>query len=175
MSVKEFILKVGEVVKDSAIKVVDAIAGASLASLVKFGIIAGISVATVVLIFKFIKAKKKVYTDESNKTIVDRALQKNYADVRNQEELHPLMHKVKKNLKKDLKPRLKNKIKKQQEKYRTTIDEMFYSNKAYDLGEDLDMFIKEMADNDNRRRARAKSGYMPHDNQSLKAVWDNTL
>ena len=176
MSVGEFITTVGDAIKGAATKVVEAIAGASLVNVLKFGVLAGVSIATVVMIFKFIKAKRAMYNNEENKTIVDRALQNNYADVRNQKELHPLMKKVRKNLQKDLQPRVKKakKVKKNRNQYREFINNLYYDNDDdyFDVMSELEMFCREMDENNRIRRAREKSDRYPYGNHSIKAIWD---
>ena len=98
MTVAEGLAKLAASMKMSITNLIKVIAGADLLTLIKFGIIAGVAIATIILIFKFIKDRKELYKDEDEKTVVDRALEMNFADVRNQEELHPMMKKVKKNL-----------------------------------------------------------------------------
>ena len=176
MTIKEFVSKIAVVLGKSVNTIYKSILNANLLGLVKFGIIAGVSIATVILIFKYLKMKKKAYTNESEKTTVDRALQVNYADVRNQKELHPLMKKVKKNLKKDLKPRTKKNNKKKyrddRDLYDVTLSEIMPSSEDYDVIKDLELFRREMADKQKRREYDRKYGVLS-DDRSLKRVWEN--
>lgn len=106
-AIKLGLKKLASVMKVSVSKVLDAIAGANYMGLIRLGIIAGVSIAVIILIFKFIRDKKRTYKDPKNKTVVDEALELNYHDRDNQKKLNPLMHKVEKQLKKDLKPKRK--------------------------------------------------------------------
>lgn len=180
MTVKEFVQKVAAALGKSATKIFEAIMNADLISLAKLGILVGVSIATVILIFKYLKMKKKIYTDDSKKTTVDRALEVNYADVRNQKKLHPLMKKVNKNLKKDLKPRVKkNSSKKKKyrdhdrDRYTVSLNEIMPSSEDYDLFKDLELFRQEMADKQKRRQENRRKGFIPYDDRSLKRVWEN--
>jgi hypothetical protein len=105
MTLREGISKLVECVGSNFHKIGEAVMGANLTSLIKVGAIAGASIAAIALVIKFIRDKKKMYKDESNKTVVDKSLDLNYRDARNRDKLHPLMKSVRKNLEKDLKPR----------------------------------------------------------------------
>ena len=105
MRVKEGLTKLMAVMGKASDKVMKAIMNANLGALIRFGIIAGVAITTVILIFKFLHDKKKMWKDEKKKTVVDKALELNYSDESNQDKLHPLMCKVEKNLVKELKPR----------------------------------------------------------------------
>lgn len=98
MKLKEFFVGLAKALGKGVKNIFKAICDASLTNLIKFGVVAGVATATVVAIYKFVKMKIKSYHDESEKTVVDRTLQINQDDLRNQEELHPLMKKVRKNL-----------------------------------------------------------------------------
>lgn len=200
MTVKDFILAVAKTLGKSADKIAKAIMNAKLAGLIRFGILIGVSVVTVIAIFKFLKMKKQAYTDDSNKSVVDRALELNYSDIRNQAELHPLMKKVRKNLNKELKPRMKSgsskKANKSREKYRKYVKDFdpeytkdlrrtlkdiydrddFYNfddDDDYDLMKDLEIFKLEMRDED-RRRERARRRPRTIDDWNLRTVWENS-
>lgn len=99
VTLKSLFGKIGKALGVGAKSVIKMVADADLLTLCKFGVVVGVAVITVRFILKYLKNRKHVYTNEENKSIVDRALEINYADRRNQHELHPLMKKVRKNLK----------------------------------------------------------------------------
>ena len=103
----EGLKKLSECLGKNFHKILDAVAKADLGSLIKLGVVAGVTIGTLVLIFKFLRDKKKSYYDEAGKTPVDKTLELNYHDLRQQDKLHPMMKKVRKQLVKDLKPRRK--------------------------------------------------------------------
>lgn len=83
-----------------------AIAGMGLTELLKVGLVAGVSIAVIILIFKFLRDKWKMYCHRDN-TVVEAAVGRNYGDLREQDQLHPLMGSVRKSLRKELRPRTK--------------------------------------------------------------------
>ena len=182
MTVKEFISAVATALGKSVSAIGKAIANANLAGLIRFGILIGVSISTIIVIFKFFKMKKEVYNDTSNKSVVDEALDLNYSDVRNQSKLDPLMKKVRKNLNKELKPRkkkhMKKKARKAQKKY---YDYLKYGVERrggvleddYDLMEDFDIFRKEMKDVSKKRKADKKRS-RTIDDYNLRTVWENS-
>lgn len=103
--VKEGLKQLSECLGKNYHKVLDAVMKADLGGLIKLGILVGVSIGTIVLIFKFLRDKKKSYHDEEGKDPVDKTLDLNYHDLRQQDKLHPMMKKVHKQLIKDLKPR----------------------------------------------------------------------
>lgn len=105
---KEGLNQIAECLKRNFHKVIKAIMKADLGGLIKLGVMIGVSVGTLILIFKFLRDKKKSYHDEKGKDPVDKTLDLNYHDLRQQDKLHPMMKKVRKQLVKDLKPRRRN-------------------------------------------------------------------
>lgn len=99
---KEFFSRLVKAFGSASSKVLAALANANLLTLIKFGIMIGVSIITVRMFFKYLRNRRKLYSNQENMSVVDRALELNYADIRNQQELHPLMQKVKKNLRKGL-------------------------------------------------------------------------
>jgi hypothetical protein len=181
MTVQEFVKAVGAALGKSASAIYKAIMNAKLSALIRFGIVIGVSVVTVIAIFRYLKMKKHVFTDKSKKSVVDEALELNYADVRNQSELHPVMKKVRKNLTKELKPRKKHhsskKAQKERKKYQNVIKNLnipeYHSsrNDDYDVLDELEMFRREMRDidiirNQERNIPRGKEHY------NLRNVWE---
>lgn len=98
----------------AAIKAGQIFLGMSVMEVAKVAVLIGVSVATIIAILKFLKDKKKMMSDEKNKTPYDKMRESNdYADLRKQKDLHPSVKKsVKKAFKKELKPRYKKKYKK---------------------------------------------------------------
>jgi hypothetical protein len=158
-------------------KIGKAIMAADVTHLVKAGILIGTAVVTVAVVVRFLKQKHDVYTNEENKSVVDRSLQLNYSDLRNSRELHPMMHKVQKRLTKDLKPRRCNKIKaKKKMSFGKFMDEYNRKNNIKRTTEygpvalrDLDRFNSEMEAIEDDNRTRPK--YV--DNRSLLRFWGN--
>ena len=105
-TLKAGLAKIAGVVGGLFSSAVAAISGMGLAELIKIGLIAGVSIAVIVLIFKFLRDKWRMYTHRDN-TVTEAAIGRNYADLREQDVLHPLMYEVKSSLRKDLKPRKK--------------------------------------------------------------------
>lgn len=192
MTVKEVIKGIGPAIKTGVKAMITWLANAKIESVAKVGVGVGAAVAAVFGIVKFVKMKKETYHDESNKSTVDDALEINFADVRNQERLHPLMKKVKKNLKKDLKPRYKKSAKKQKkskkEDYLDFIKncdmsfEEFVDNydeyckerdRKFDVLGEYDLFMKQMEE-----RKRIENGYAKYHKRTradwnLREVWEN--
>ena len=180
MSVKEFIAKIAATLGKSVDKIAKAVMNANLVGLIRFGIVIGVGVVTVIAIYKFLKMKKHVYTDNTNKDVVDEGLDLNYADVRNQKELHPLMKKVRRNLNKELKPRKKKsaskKVRKDKKKYQDFMKDLDVSkysfDEDYDVMEDFEMFRREMKDVDMKRKRDRKRTRTVED-YNLRNVWEN--
>ena len=194
MTFKETLLKLGEALGKSAKAVIKAIANANFLTICKFALLIGVSVAVVMLVWKFFKDKKKMYTDENNKSVVDKALEVNYNDQRNQSKLNPLMKKVKKNLKKDIKPRYKKNAK-QRIKNRKEFDEYLkkiereenerrnrpivskyghdYPETPYQkrIADKLEKFFEDMEREEEIRKWEYAHPYP--DNGDLRRVWDN--
>ena len=176
MTIKEFFPAAWKAIKVAAKKVVDAVMGASVVGLAKFGLIIGSAAAAVAFIVKFIKDRKKAYNDRSNMTTVDRSLELNYHDIRNQEELHPVMDKVKKALTKDLYGKKKGKkiikkLDKQNSKrksavYGYTPEEVDEIETNYRMMQFLDQYPKWY-------KKQMQKGYQPHDGR-LRFIWENT-
>ena len=171
MTVAEGLAKLAASMKMSIANLIKVIAGANLLTLIKFGIIAGVAIATIILIFKFIKDRKELYKDEDEKTVVDRALEMNFADVRNQEELHPMMKKVKKNLKKELKPRKvrSNKVKAREE-LKSILDDIQGRTSRLNVKAKLDQFLEELPEIE---RFEVEVYKYPS-NRTLRNVWENS-
>ena len=181
MTVQEFVKAVGAALGKSAAAIYKAIMSAKLSALIRFGIVIGVSIATVIAIFRYLKMKKDIFNDKSKKSVVDEALELNYSDVRSQSELHPLMKKVRKNLTKELKPRKKHhsskKVQKERNKYQNFIknldipDYRSSKNDEYDVLDELEMFRREMKDIDIMRRRESKR---PHKDEyyTLRNVWE---
>lgn len=129
MVVKDVLPMIGKTIVSAAKKVGEAILNADAVALGKFGIVVGVAAATVALVFKFIKDKKKAFTDEEGKSPVDKSLELNYQDARNQDKLHPMMKKVRKQLMKDIRPKRKN-----GKKYKRDIILELSRKKAYRKG-----------------------------------------
>lgn len=131
-----------KVVSGAAKSVHKLIMGADLATLIKYGIVAGISYVVIRVIFRYIKDRKRLYHAEENKSMVDRALEMNYADARNQQELHPLMKKVRKNLhhgmSRDKKEESRKKICRGRKKYQGCIDKLARERIRRDLPQKID-------------------------------------
>ena len=187
MTLKQFIISLAKTLGKSAKAIAHAVMNAKLAGLIRLGILIGVSIATIIAIYKFIKMKKHVYTDESNKSVVDETLEVNYTDVRKQEKLHPMMKKVRKNLNKELKPRLKKdnvsgmskKQRKAREKYQNYIKNLdlhvepsIYDDENYDVMEDFEMFRHEMKDEEAKRKREEKSPKSFNDYR-FRCVWEN--
>lgn len=182
MTVSEFISKLGLVIGKSADKIIGAIMKADLISLIKFGTVIGASIATVYMIFRYFKMRKKVYSDKKTKDAVDDGLDLNYADVRKQDKLNPLMKKVRKNLTKHLKPRYKKtagkskKVSKERAKYQKYIKDLKIpkedkiDEEDYDFQEDFEMFRREMKDVDKQRDEERKNP--KYDPYKLRNVWE---
>lgn len=143
MTVKDFFKSIIPTCKKVGVAVIKWIANAKIETVAKAGVGIGAAVAAVVGVVKFVKMKKESFYDESNKSTVDDALEINFADVRNQERLHPLMKKVKKNLKKDLKPRYKKSAKKSSKNSK----EKSSKEKYFDFVKGFDMTFEEFKDN----------------------------
>jgi len=105
--VQDGLKKLAECLGKNFHKVLEAVMKADLGGLIKLGILVGVSIGTIILIFKFLRDKKKAFFDEEGKDPVDKTLDLNYHDLRQQDKLHPMMKKVRKQLVKDLKPRRK--------------------------------------------------------------------
>lgn len=173
MTVKEGLAKLAKVLGTSLAKVGSAIANASLAGLLKLGILVGVSAAVVMFLFKFFKDRRDAFNDEEEKTPVDRALQVNYADLRNQEELHPLMKKVNKHLRKELKPRkiVSKKLKKgKKTKYRDLFEKIELDNEREELEQHLYRFLNNLEESDRYEEELAK---YPSD-RTYYNVWANS-
>lgn len=192
MTVKDFFKGIGPACKRAAKAAVKWIVNAKIETVAKVGIGIGAAIAAVIGIAKFVKMKKESYHDESNKSTVDDALEINFADVRNQERLHPLMKKVKKNLKKDLKPRYKKSAKKStkksKEKYLDFVKgfdmtfEEFKDNydeyhkekeRNFDVLGEYELFLKQMEE-----KKRIENGYGKYHTKTradwnLREVWEN--
>ena len=186
MTLKQFIGSLAKVLGKSAKAIAHAVMNAKLAGLIRLGILIGVSIATIIAIYKFIKMKKHVYTDESNKSVVDETLEVNYTDVRKQEKLHPMMKKVRKNLNKELKPRLKKdsasgmtkKQRKERRKYQNYIKNLdinteptIYDDENYDVMEDFEMFRREMKDVEAKEKREEKTPQNFNDYR-LRGVWE---
>ena len=192
MTVKELIKGIVPAIKTGAKFVVNMFANAKIETIVKIG--AGLGAAAVVAfgIVKFIKMKKEAFSDESNKSTVDDALEINFTDIRKHDKLNPLMKKVKKNIRKELKPRYKKSVKKnkksKKEKY---LDFIKYFDMSFDefkenydeyceekqrnfdvLGE-YDLFMEQM-----KEKQRIDNGYKTYHKKTradwnLREVWEN--
>lgn len=184
MTLKQFIISLTKVLGKSAKAIAHAVMNAKLAGLIRLGILIGVSIATIIAIYKFIKMKKHVYTDESKKDVVDDTLDINYTDVRKQENLHPLMKKVRKNLNKELKPRVKKtsgmtkKQRKAREKYQNYIKNLdikvepsIYDDEDYDVMEDFEIFRREMKDEEAKRKREEKAP-QSFDVYRMRGVWE---
>lgn len=110
---------------------VAAISGMGLAELIKVGLIAGVSIAVIILIFKFLRDKWKMYCHRDN-IVVETAVGRNYADLRQQNQLHPLMGTVRKTLRKDLKPRTK----KGKKKYKDYLEKAYMHTHVNSFSDD---------------------------------------
>ena len=99
------IAEIGALIIKGAKAVAAFVAGANVTTLASIGVGIGIAAVAAFAVVKYIKDRKQIFTDEANKSVVDRSLQLNYQDVRNQEELHPLMDTVHSQLVKDLYPK----------------------------------------------------------------------
>lgn len=172
IGIKKAIGVIGSAIKAGASKIVKAIVAADTATLMKFGILIGVSVVTVTLVFKFLRDKKNFCNSDENKTVVDEAININYNDLDQQDKLHPLMKKVKKNLKKDLKPRKQiSKKDKKVAKSKKVFDDA--AKKAYinRVNKKYDDFLKEM-DFDREYQDEIRELWSQEDNMSLRTIWD---
>lgn len=173
MTVKEALMKLAGVLGTSISKIGNAIANASLVSLLKVGILVGISAAVVIFLFKFFKDRRESFNDEEEMTPVDRSLKLNIADLRNQEELHPLMKKVNKNLRKELKPRkvVSKKLKKcKKDKYKNLFEKIELDNERDELEQHLYRFLNGLEESDRYEEELAK---YPSD-RTYYNVWANS-
>ena len=168
VTLKNLIPTVAKAIGKGAKKIGNAILNANLISLVKFGVVLGVSAATVALIFKFLRDKRKAYHNEENKSMVDRALELNYADARKQSELHPLMKAVRKNLKKGTSNRSKKfskTVKKNKKKYLDFLDDLSLSEQKRRARKSLDLLDQEIWEDEHRDHT-----YYGCD---LRRVWKN--
>ena len=112
MTIGAFLTAAKEVVCIAAAKAVEGFLALSLTEVAKVGILVGAAAVTVYGVYKFFKNKKKVMNDENQKNPYEKVRDVDYADVRNQKQLHPTVKKaVKKAFKKELKPRYNSKYK----------------------------------------------------------------
>ena len=149
-----------------------AILKADLVSLIKFGIVAGVGIATIVLIFKFIRDKKKSYSNEEDTSLVDRALELNFNDLRQQEELHPLMKKVHKAMNKELKPRKVKSSKRKslkRKRNKDIIEQLLERRRSRTINDELDKFLASIPEMEEFEREVVKYPA----NCTLRNVWDN--
>lgn len=126
VTLKTILSGIGKAIGGGLKAAAKAVANADLITLCKYGIIIGISAVTIRYICKYLRNRRKMYMNEENKSVVDRALELNYADARNQQELHPLMRRVRKNLKRGMdrgeKEKYRNKFRKGKKKYQGYLD-----------------------------------------------------
>ena len=168
VTLKNLIPKLGEAIGKGGKKIINAILNANLLSLVKFGVVLGVSAATVALIFKFLRDKRKSYHNEENKSMVDRALEVNYADARNQSALHPLMKNVRKNLKKGTRTRSKKfskAVKKNKRKYLEFLEDLSLSEQKQRARRNLDLLDQEIWEDEHRDHS--------YHGCDLRRVWKN--
>ena len=182
MTVGEFFGKIGSTISKSVSQIADAVMKADLISLLKVGVVVGTGIATIVAIVRYIKQRKKVYANTQSKNVVDEALDLNYADVRKQDKLHPLMKKVRKNLTKDLKPRMKKssskkkKAAKERTKYKNFIKNLNvpkreeYEEEEYDFAEDFEIFKREMREQERMEQEDLENPKF--DPYRLRNVWE---
>lgn len=193
MTIKDAIKGIGPAIKKVAKAMVNWIVNAKIESVAKVGVGVGAAVAAVIGIVKFVKMKKESYYDETHKSTVDDALELNFADVRNQERLHPLMKKVKKNLKKDLKPRYKKSAKKKKEKnskekyldfikgfdmsfdeFKDNYDEYKKEKKRnFDVLGEYELFLKRLEEQNRIENGYGKYHKKTRADWNLREVWEN--
>lgn len=118
IAIKEMMEKIWEVAKVGGKAFITFIKEASLSTLIKYGLVAGLAIGAIVLLFKFIKDKINSYrVNAAHKSVVDRALDLNYYDHRNIEKLGKEM----KELKKALNYYSKKRANKQKEEYKRNV------------------------------------------------------
>lgn len=179
VKVKEAFAKMGAAISKTGKSLMKSFMETKLEVLIRIGIVAGVSIATVIIIFKILKEKKKTWTDDENKNATDKALEINYAECKNHNQLHPAMKKVQKNLKKDIKPR-----KKKHQKLTDMPEFLYvkdYAERArqrrneyaanFDVLTELDIFTREMQELERQRKIKKMSGRRYTDNQSLRRIW----
>lgn len=192
MTIKEMIKGLWPAIKTGAKAVATWFVNAKIESVAKVGVGLGATVAAIYGIIKFVKMKKASYYDDSNKSTVDDALEINFADIRHQERLHPVMKKVKKNLKKELKPRYKksvnNKKKSKKENYLNFIKgfdmsfEEFKDNynkycderdRNFDVLGEYDLFMEQLKERKRIENAYGKYHKKTRADWNLREVWEN--
>lgn len=162
------------------------IMGANVTTLVSAGIAVGVIAVAAYGVIKYVRDRKAAYTDEANKSVVDRSLQLNFQDVRNQKELHPLMQSVRKQMIKDLYPKKSQKKKrnsllrklaqKKRERgiygphnmYFTASPNTADPRETAAVNDELFWFAK------NHKKFEEPVPTMAYDNQCLRRVWENT-
>jgi len=105
MTVKEFAKKMLSTVVTAAKKLGKLIIESDSKSVAKVGVLIAATITTIAAAIAYVKNRRHVYCNEDNKSMVDRALQINYADLRNQKALKPTMKKVNKSLNNELRLR----------------------------------------------------------------------
>lgn len=190
MKIKEVFPMLGKTIVSAAKRIGVAFLNANALSLIKFGIVAGTAAATIALIIKFIRDKRRSYTSEEGKSPVDKSLELNYRDAKNHDKLHPLMKKVRKQLIKDIKPKKKNgkrykgnmmsSVDKLKAAYRRCeivhppIGPYGYSKEREDA---LHARLKHFIENDYLYADADANGYPEYDddNTTFRRVWDGTF
>lgn len=174
MTLKEFAMAMKTAVVTGGKKIVKALLNANIVNICKVGILIGSAALTVIAVLRYMKQKRRVYSNEEGKSTTDRALQLNYSDLRNLNELHPMMHDVKKRLTKDLKPRngKKYKVKGKKRSFWYDDDDK-KSSRSNTKGpvalQELKRFQRDMEIID-RERLNTK----PNDGFSLRNTWLNS-
>lgn len=176
-TIKEKLVKglkaVGKAIKNNAAKIAKAIADAKVETLLKLGIVSGVAIAAAIVVLKFLNDKRKMYKSLKNKTTVDEAIDVNYADVKKQEKLHPLMKKVKKNLKKDLKPRKDKRYyerEKRSKKTKRVLDDAAIDALDKELYKEYVEFLNNL-EFERAHRREIDSIYSQEDPYSLRTLW----
>lgn len=94
MTMTESLMTVGKVVMNGLKAVGALFAAANPLTLINVGIFAGVAAFTTYCCIKNAKAKRDYARNKNKRTPVERAVELNYADARNQENLHPKLDRV---------------------------------------------------------------------------------
>lgn len=97
MTVREILETLCDTVKDFASNAWDYLMNTSFSNIIRVGVMAGIGISAVVIAVKYIKSRKKIYSDTSNKTKVDEALEMNFYEC----DIDPSLKKIRKELTRD--------------------------------------------------------------------------
>lgn len=182
MTIKKLFVEIGKFIATKAVVLGKLLVEAKIGDIVKVGVLIATVVVGCVIAVKYFKNRIHVYTNDDNKSVLDRALELNFSDLRNQHKLSPLLKEVSKNLDRELKPRAKRKA------YRNKKGQQWKEyNKAYqsikaaeskkakqkEAGpvalSELRQFEKDMIELEKYEKAHKGT----RNNHALKTAWDN--